>query len=85
MKVEQTIGILKRVFACLGGKLRVEPQYACQMIIACVILYNIGRAHNEVGLDLEDIDLEDDGLVDPVDPGTDGLQTRLRIVQQFFT
>ncbi|XP_067275523.1 putative nuclease HARBI1 [Pseudorasbora parva] len=39
-KVEMTIGILKSRFQCLRG-LRVIPERACDIIVACVVLHNM--------------------------------------------
>lgn len=40
MKIECTFGIAKRRFGCLKG-LRVEPDRACRIIVACAVLHNI--------------------------------------------
>lgn len=40
MKIECTFGIVKRRFSCLKG-LRVEPNRACRIIVACAVLHNI--------------------------------------------
>uniref|UniRef100_A0A8C1LTJ8 DDE Tnp4 domain-containing protein n=1 Tax=Cyprinus carpio TaxID=7962 RepID=A0A8C1LTJ8_CYPCA len=38
--IERLNGVLKRRFACLNY-LRVEPQGACNIILACIVLHNI--------------------------------------------
>lgn len=38
--IERLNGILKRRFACLNY-LHVEPQPACSIILACIVLHNI--------------------------------------------
>ncbi|XP_062864450.1 putative nuclease HARBI1 [Trichomycterus rosablanca] len=45
-KVEMTIGILKARFQCLRG-LRVTPERACDIIVACVVLHNIATIRRE--------------------------------------
>ncbi|XP_043120231.1 putative nuclease HARBI1 [Puntigrus tetrazona] len=45
-KVEMTIGILKSRFQCLRG-LRVSPERACDIIVACVVLHNIATIRGE--------------------------------------
>uniref|UniRef100_A0A8C1U409 DDE Tnp4 domain-containing protein n=1 Tax=Cyprinus carpio TaxID=7962 RepID=A0A8C1U409_CYPCA len=43
--IERLNGVLKRRFACLNY-LRVEPQGACNIILACIVLHNIATRHN---------------------------------------
>ncbi|GAA6089090.1 putative nuclease HARBI1 [Tachysurus ichikawai] len=43
--IERLNGVLKRRFACLNY-LRVEPQGACNIILACIILHNIATRRN---------------------------------------
>ncbi|XP_046707010.1 putative nuclease HARBI1 [Silurus meridionalis] len=45
-KVEMTIGILKSRFQSLRG-LRVSPERACNIIVACVVLHNIATIRGE--------------------------------------
>ncbi|XP_043092070.1 putative nuclease HARBI1 [Puntigrus tetrazona] len=45
-EVEMTIGILKSRFQCLRG-LRVSPERACDIIVACVVLHNIASIRGE--------------------------------------
>ncbi|MBN3306041.1 HARB1 nuclease, partial [Amia calva] len=45
-RVEMTIGMLKAQFQCLH-RLRVTPERACDMIVACVILHNIFTIRGE--------------------------------------
>uniref|UniRef100_A0A8C7X4L8 DDE Tnp4 domain-containing protein n=1 Tax=Oryzias sinensis TaxID=183150 RepID=A0A8C7X4L8_9TELE len=42
---ERFNGVLKRRFACLNY-LQVEPQGACNIILACIVLHNIFTRHN---------------------------------------
>ncbi|XP_071062496.1 putative nuclease HARBI1 [Pseudochaenichthys georgianus] len=51
--IERLNGVLKRRFACLNS-LRVEPQGACQITLACIVLDNIA-VHRRVPLsDIDD-------------------------------
>ncbi|GAA6094017.1 putative nuclease HARBI1 [Tachysurus ichikawai] len=43
--IERLNGVLKRCFACLNY-LRVEPQGACNIILACILLHNIATRCN---------------------------------------
>ena len=45
-RVEMTIGILKSQFQCLQ-KLRITPERACDIIVACVVLHNIAIIRGE--------------------------------------
>nr|XP_024654062.1 putative nuclease HARBI1 [Maylandia zebra] len=45
-RVEMTIGMLKARFQCLQ-RLRVAPERACDIIVACVILHNIATIRGE--------------------------------------
>ena len=53
--VDRSIGQLKRRFNCLQSGLRVQPDKACLIIVACVILHNIAKL-----LDEEDFEGEDE-------------------------
>ncbi|KAL7831118.1 hypothetical protein SRHO_G00306200 [Serrasalmus rhombeus] len=44
--VEMTVGILKDRFQCLRG-LRVTPERACDITVACVVLHNIATITGE--------------------------------------
>ncbi|XP_048244734.1 putative nuclease HARBI1 [Haliotis rufescens] len=39
--VERAIGQLKRRFPVLHGEIRLKPEKACKVIIACAVLHNI--------------------------------------------
>uniref|UniRef100_A0A8C7Z876 Putative nuclease HARBI1 n=1 Tax=Oryzias sinensis TaxID=183150 RepID=A0A8C7Z876_9TELE len=43
--IERLNGVLNRRFACLNY-LRVEPQGACNIILACIVLHNIATRRN---------------------------------------
>jgi hypothetical protein len=44
--IEQSFGILKEKFPCLNH-LRVNPQFAANIVMACAALCNIFRKNNE--------------------------------------
>ncbi|KAM3850455.1 putative nuclease HARBI1 [Diretmus argenteus] len=44
--IERLNGVLKRRFACLNY-LRVEPQRACNIILACIVLHNIAEKRKD--------------------------------------
>lgn len=46
-RVEMTIGMLKARFQCLR-RLRVSPERACDIIMACVVLHNIATIRGEL-------------------------------------
>ena len=71
--VEMTIGILKARFQCLR-RLRVTPDRACDIIVACVVLHNIATIRGEQHPALQ-IDLVDDHPLHPAD-GQDGKAVR---------
>lgn len=54
--IEQTYGILKRRFPCLAIGLRTDPGRACQYVVACVVLHNVGILRQDiVTLSLDDL------------------------------
>lgn len=66
-RVEMTIGILKARFRCLR-RLRVTPERACDIIVACVVLHNIyftirGEHHPAVQMN----DSEEEHPIHPAD------------------
>lgn len=84
-QVEMTIGLLKSRFQCLRH-LRVTPERACDIIMACVVLHNIAiiRKERRPPQQTEDSDDDDD---DPVHlPDTqDGKAARDGICHDHFT
>ncbi|PIK53051.1 putative nuclease HARBI1 isoform X2 [Apostichopus japonicus] len=51
-KIEQVNGQLKNKFRCLlGDGMQIEPQRACDIIVACCILFNISKDLKEPHLD----------------------------------
>ncbi len=58
-RVEMTIGLLKARFQCLRH-LRVTPERACDIIVACVVLHNIATIRGEQHPALQTEDADDD-------------------------
>ena len=85
VKVEQTIGVLKKRFNCLHDEMRLQPARACQVIVACAVLHNIAVSHN----DLEELGqlpaAEDFPQPPPVgDDDATASAVRQRIVNNYF-
>ena len=81
------LGVLKRRFACLKF-LRQEPERACPVIAACIVLHNISISRR-VPLPDDEEDDADDQDNNPADnggaqPNMNGRIARARIVQQHF-
>ncbi|XP_049460924.1 putative nuclease HARBI1, partial [Epinephelus fuscoguttatus] len=81
-RVEMTIGLLKACFQCLRH-LKVTPERACDIIVACVVLHNIAtiRGEQHPALQMED---PDDNPIHPADI-QDGRAVRDIICQNHFT
>ncbi|XP_068192101.1 putative nuclease HARBI1 isoform X2 [Antennarius striatus] len=60
-QVEKTIGLLKARFQCLRH-LRVTPERACDVIVACVVLHNIATIRGEQHPTLQTEDPDDDPI-----------------------
>nr|XP_055062748.1 putative nuclease HARBI1 [Misgurnus anguillicaudatus] len=60
-RVEMTIGLLKARFQCLRH-LRVTPERACDIIVACVVLHNIAIIRGEQHPALHIQDPEEDPI-----------------------
>uniref|UniRef100_UPI0037E9228E putative nuclease HARBI1 n=1 Tax=Semicossyphus pulcher TaxID=241346 RepID=UPI0037E9228E len=60
-QVEMTIGLLKARFQCLR-QLRVTPERACDIIVACVVLHNIATIRGEKHPALQ-IEADEDPIV----------------------
>ncbi|XP_061584557.1 putative nuclease HARBI1 [Cololabis saira] len=81
-RVERTIGLLKARFQCLRH-LRVTPERACDIIVACVVLHNIAtiRGEQHPALQIEAPD-DDDSIQLPAIQ--DGRAVRDAICQDHF-
>ena len=80
-RIEMTIGILKARFQCLR-ELRVTPERACHIIVACVVLHNIAIIRGEQHPAVQISDAEDDHHI-PADV-QDGRAVRDLIAQNHF-
>ena len=80
-RVEMTIGILKSRFQCLQ-KLRVTPERACDIIVACVVLHNIAIIRGEQHPAVQINDPADDHPI-PADV-QDGRAARDLIARNYF-
>ncbi|XP_029899991.1 putative nuclease HARBI1 [Myripristis murdjan] len=80
-RVEMTIGLLKARFQCLRH-LRMNPERACDIIVACVVLHNIAtiRGEQQPAPQIEDPD------DDPIQPSAmeDGRAVRDTICNNHF-
>ena len=80
-RVEMAIGILKSRFQCL--QLRVTPERACDIIVACVVLHNIAIIRGEQHPAVQTNDPEDDHPIHPADV-QDGRAVRDLITRNYF-
>ncbi|XP_024118385.1 putative nuclease HARBI1 [Oryzias melastigma] len=80
-RVEMTIGLLKARFQCLRH-LRVRPERACDIIVACVVLHNIAIIRGEQHPAIQIQEPEDD----PIQPADyqDGRTVRDMICRSAF-
>jgi hypothetical protein len=80
-RVENTFGILKARFQCLK-MLRVTPERACDIIIACVVLHNIAiwRGENCPPAVADEQPINPNHAMDP----QDGRVVRDRLCQNHF-
>ncbi|XP_030850346.1 putative nuclease HARBI1 [Strongylocentrotus purpuratus] len=83
--VEQTNGQIKKKFPCLRRGLRVKPKKACQIIIACTVLYRLSKDWKEpyLGRDHELPDVGVDDFDGPVN--NEGYAARAQLVARCFT
>ena len=82
--VERAIGQLKRRFYCLKSGLRIQPDKACLIISACVILHNIAKKLGEEDFEGDDDIQYDCDPVDPAEDASDGKIVRQHITNTFF-
>ena len=78
------IGQLKRRFHCLHTELRLTPERAGRVIVACVVLFNMSK---DLGLLMDDA-VEDQEMMHERagdDAPNDGNAVRDLLVQRFFT
>lgn len=84
--IEQTYGILKRRFPCLAVGLRTDPGRACQYVVACVVLHNVGILRQDiVTLSLDDLTIAGPDIQEIGDPANNnGFGYREFIARQCF-
>uniref|UniRef100_UPI0037E73E8A putative nuclease HARBI1 isoform X1 n=1 Tax=Semicossyphus pulcher TaxID=241346 RepID=UPI0037E73E8A len=80
-QVEMTIGLLKARFQCLRH-LRVTPERACDIIVACVVLHNIATIRGEQHPALQ-IEADEDPI--PAADMQDGSAVRGVVCHNHFT
>ncbi|XP_064113057.1 uncharacterized protein LOC135219864 [Macrobrachium nipponense] len=88
---ERGIGQLKRRFQVLHGEIRVDPQKAAKIIMACGIMHNICKERNipieDENEDEEDVDDHNhDEVFQPAqgEPVPDGVLFRENILRNHF-
>nr|XP_055023917.1 putative nuclease HARBI1 [Misgurnus anguillicaudatus]XP_055024930.1 putative nuclease HARBI1 [Misgurnus anguillicaudatus] len=85
--IERLNRVLKRRFACLNY-LRVEPQGACNIILACIVLHNIATRRNVPLCDVYDapepFEEPDQPLAFCQNEGLSGRIVRDAIVRHYF-
>lgn len=86
VRVEMLNGQLKNKFRCLIGQgLSLEPERACDVIVACCVLFNISKQLKEPQEQLEDNgDDENPEQVNDQQNNLDGLLVRSDIMNNFF-
>ena len=83
MLIEQTFGILKRRFSCLHTEIRLSPQRACTVVVACCVLHNIAIFRGDI-LPNVDLDIQDDREEVIGDLRGDGKAVRDHIALNYF-
>lgn len=84
--IEQTYGILKKRFPCLAVWLWIDPGRACQYVVACVVLHNVGILRQDiVTLSLDDLTIAGPDIQEIGDPeNNNGFGYREFIARQCF-
>ncbi|XP_022104606.1 putative nuclease HARBI1 [Acanthaster planci] len=85
VRIEQTIGQLKKKFPCLSVGLRAHPERACRFIRACCVLFNLSKTFGEPEIEeYEPIEDDDHDVIPYNGPLQDGVAHRNRIIDRFF-
>ena len=87
-RVEQVNGQLKNKFRCLlGDGMQIAPARACDIIVACCVLFNISKDLKEPQVDTQnDLQLQPDPAEAGAPPDNDqGAAVRREIIANFFT
>ena len=83
--IEQTFGVWKRRFPCVGTILRLEPDKAVTVVIAVAVLHNIGIERGDIiPEDYEPLLPSDDEDDDPIPPAPDGAAMREAVRMQDY-
>ena len=84
MLIEQTFGILKRRFSCLHTEIRLSPQRACTVVVACCVFHNIAIFRGDIQPNVDLTDNQDDREEVIVDLRGDGKAVRDHIALNYF-
>ena len=79
--IKRTFGILKRKFSSLHTEVRLSPQRACTVVVACCVLHNIEIFRGDI---LSNVDIQDDGEEVIGDLRVDGKAVRDHIALNYF-
>ncbi|XP_060592355.1 putative nuclease HARBI1 [Ruditapes philippinarum] len=82
--IEQSFGILKRRFPCLQVGLRMLPERAALVTMACVVLHNIAMQRDEPLDDTGEVDIGNDASNVSLPEHNDGSGIRQHLCQNFF-
>ncbi|CAG2189723.1 HARBI1 [Mytilus edulis] len=81
--IERTFGIWKKRFHILGSEIRMKPDKACRIIIACGILHNIAIMRNEPEVAEEQL-IDNQPQMPPYNGPQDGKGIRDHFATTFF-
>ncbi|XP_071138653.1 putative nuclease HARBI1 [Mytilus edulis] len=81
--IERTFGIWKKRFHILGSEIRMKPDKACRIIIACGILHKIAIMRNEPEVEEEQL-IDNQPQMPPYNGSQDGKGTRDHFATTFF-
>ena len=83
--IERSFGVLKRRFHILHCEIRMAPDRACTMIVACFVLHNIAVSLREPEVDDHfDVDEDEFDVHDQYNGPNNGNAVRKRITDTFF-
>ena len=82
--IEHTFGIWKRKFSCFHIEIRLSPQRACTVVVACCVLHNIAIFLSDIlpNVDLTDIQADREEVIG--DLRGDGKAVRDHIALNYF-
>ena len=82
--IERTFGYLKRRFHVLHSEIRMSPERACTIIVACFVLHNIAVKFREPESDDINISVEDFDVQEQYRGRENGNAMRRHITDTFF-